>query len=145
MLESKPRALCLCSNCTMLQFHAYVHGAHPSGSSVPAPLPITFELAACRLESLDRMFLEPDGSFVWVGTAADGGAWQVDGNLIDRGDTLAHVELKGTCPEDRFGDILRCLGWPEFPLLFQLVRQGIHLDEAAFRAWAASDARASYG
>jgi hypothetical protein len=61
------------------------------------PLPVTFELAAERLEAFPRMHLEPDGSFVWVSASNAAVAWQVDGNLYDRGDRLNHVEIKGTC------------------------------------------------
>lgn len=68
----------------------------------PLPLSVSFDTACERLSPLERMFLEPDGSFVWTGEA-DGQCWQVDGNLIDQGPSLAYVELQGYCPEDRFG------------------------------------------
>jgi hypothetical protein len=29
------------------------------------------------------------------------------------------------------------LGWPQTPLVFQLVREAVFLDEAEFRRWAA--------
>ena len=84
------------------------------------------------------MFIEPDGSFVWRGTTLAGEAWQVDGNLIDRGDVLAYVELKGCCPVERLDEILRALGWPESPLAFQLTQRGVTLEEAEFRRLAAT-------
>ncbi len=83
------------------------------------------------------MFVEPDGSFVWV---ADHGepAWQVDGLLFDRAGQLVYVELKGSCPAERWDLLLGSLGWPTVPLVFQLVREAIFLDEASFRAWASN-------
>jgi hypothetical protein len=84
------------------------------------------------------MFIEPDGSFVWAQAESDGTAWQVDGNLIDQGPSLAHVELSGSCPWEALDQILRALRWPECKLLFQLPRRGQFLDEKTFRAQAAS-------
>lgn len=74
------------------------------------PLTVTFEQAAERLEAFPRLHLEPDGSFVWVSPSDAAVAWQVDGNLYDRGDRLNHVEIKGTCLADellRWLDALR--------------------------------------
>ena len=88
-----------------------------------------------------RLFIEPDGSFVWTGEEA-GQSWQVDGNLIDRGDFLAYVELKGRCPEEQFDELLTASGWPQSPLEFQLPRRGVTLNEAEFRALATCDAGA---
>jgi hypothetical protein len=84
------------------------------------------------------MFIEPDGSFLWRGATLAGEAWQVDGNLIDRGDVLAYVELKGCCPGERLDEILRTLGWPESQLTFQLTQRGVTLEEAEFRRLAAT-------
>jgi hypothetical protein len=99
----------------------------------------TFEEALGRLETLERNFCEPDGSFVWVSAqAAD--AWQVDGNLYDRDGKLIFVDLKGTCPQEEFDRLLACLGWPETPLMFQLVREAVWLAEPEFRRWAQASA-----
>jgi len=103
---------------------------------------LTFDAALAALEKLDRLFIEPDGSFVWAGVAGDGRAWQVDGNLIDRGDCLAYVELKGRCPEEQFNQVLMALGWPEVPLVFELTRRGVVVDEEEFRRLAVSHAGA---
>jgi hypothetical protein len=119
----------------MLTFQVSIHGsAHASGSA----LSVTFDQALADLERLDRLFIEPDGSFVWAGATADGEAWQVDGNLIDRGDCLAYVELKGNCPEPQLDSLLLALGWPEAKLTFQLQKRGMFLDESEFRRLAAS-------
>ena len=98
----------------------------------------TFEIACERLAALERMFCEPDGSFVW--TSAQGEpAWQVDGNLYDHQGLLQFVDLSGTCPAEHFDRLLAALGWPETPLVFQLTREGVLLDEAEFRRQASGD------
>ena len=53
--------------------------------------------------------------------------------MLDRGDCLAYVELKGTCPEEQLNRVLSALGWPEEGLAFQLQQRGVFLDEAEFR------------
>jgi hypothetical protein len=114
----------------MLTFQVLVHGSsQPSGGA----LPVSFDQALAALERLDRLFIEPDGSFVWAGMTAEGEAWQVDGNLIDRGECLAYVELKGVCPVAQFDSLLPALGWPQFGLAFQLQKRGVFLNEAEFR------------
>jgi len=111
----------------MLVFHVSIHGL------ATAALEVTFDAALDSLRRLQRMFIEPDGSLVWTGQTPAGERWQVDGNLIDRGDVLAYVELKGSCPEEQFDEILRALGWPQSELSFQLSRRGITALEAEFR------------
>jgi len=91
----------------------------------------SFEEAAATLSALPRLFFEPDGSFVWVSTVES--PWQVEGWLYDRDGRLLYVELKGTCPRAAFDDLLRAFGWPGTPLVFQLVRQAVFLDEPEFR------------
>ncbi len=100
----------------------------------------TFEVARDRLGKLERMFCEPDGSFVWVSRQGEP-AWQIDGNLYDRGEQLLFVDLKGTCPAEEFDRLLKALGWPETRLLFQLTREAIFLDEAEFRRYASRTRR----
>jgi hypothetical protein len=124
----------------MLLFHISVRSGDSSGDERSLA---TFDEAVAGLEQLERMFIEPDGSFVWTGVAADGQAWQVDGNLIDRGDCLAYVELKGRCPEERFNQILSAVGWPRMPLVFELTRRGVVVDEQEFRRLAEGQAGAS--
>jgi len=118
----------------MLRFVANVHGVKPA-----AGLPVGFDHVVAEFAALPRMFIEPDGSFVWTGATDDGQPWQVDGNLIDRGDVLAYVELKGVCPVARFDELLRALGWPDLPLVFQLPRRGVFLEEGEFRRLAESE------
>jgi hypothetical protein len=118
----------------MLAFQITIFGSLDGG-----PLAVSFDATTASLAALPRMFIEPDGSFVWVGTRPEGELWQVDGNLIDRGEVLAYVELKGCCPVERFDEFLRALGWPEAPLAFQLPRRGIYLAEDEFRRLAATE------
>ncbi|HKD37971.1 MAG TPA: hypothetical protein VKB78_14260 [Pirellulales bacterium] len=99
------------------------------------PFGIAFEETVGRLNGLERMFTEPDGSFVWT-SPHDGPSWQVDGNLFDRGARLLFVDLKGNCPAEEFNRLLSAFGWPDSPLIFQLVREAVFLDETEFRRWA---------
>jgi hypothetical protein len=137
----------------MYAFHATIHARPPAaiagdpvrlnGASYPTlrvapdvlgafPFACTFEEAANGLVKLERMYCEPDGSFVWVSAQADE-SWQVDGNLYDRNERLLFVDVKGKCPASEFDRLLRCLGWPESPVMFQLVREAVLLAEADFR------------
>ena len=105
------------------------------------PLEVTWEAAAGRLEDLGQMIFEPDGSFVWSGVET-GDRWQVDGHLFEfqfAGEPLLHrVELHGHCPPGQFDQLLVCAGWPKTTLVFELVLDGVALDEANFRRWVAS-------
>jgi hypothetical protein len=109
---------------------------------------VSFEQAAAALERLERMFTEPDGSFVWNGVSpAAGGAsagagpmataWQLEGVLYDHGGRLVYIELKGDAPPEALDRLLAAFGWPQTTLAFHMMREGIALDEAAFRAWLA--------
>jgi hypothetical protein len=121
----------------MLKFHCSIHGSAPA-----APLAVSFDAALAELGLLPRLFIEPDGSFVWRGATAQGAEWQVDGNLVDRGHVLDYVELNGACPSERLDEILRMLGWPAASLTFQLSRLGVFLTEEEFRRQAATPAGA---
>lgn len=99
------------------------------------PFEITFEEAADKLAALPRMFVEPDGSFVWTGDD-ECGRWQVDGNLYDRAGRLLYVDLAGNCPQAQFDHLVAALGWPATPIAFHLRREGVWLAEPVFRGWA---------
>lgn len=122
----------------MLHFHVSIHGTDAAHFTCTA-LPASFDAVLTQLSLLPRLFIEPDGSFVWRGGDTEEGEWQVDGNLIDRGDVLAYVELSGCCSRERFDELLQAVGWPEQALAFQLPRRGVFLDEAEFRRQAESD------
>ncbi|MBX9789869.1 MAG: hypothetical protein K2Y37_13210 [Pirellulales bacterium] len=104
-------------------------------ASQALPFEVTFEEAADKLAALPRMFVEPDGSFVWTGDDKCG-RWQVDGNLYDRAGRLVYVDLAGNCPQTQFDQLLVPLGWPSMPIAFHLRREGVWLAEPVFRAWA---------
>jgi hypothetical protein len=137
----------------VLQFNVSLHAA-PAGSlpvrsieldgrvmqaiDVPAPtlaatqLDCSFEDAVARMEALERMFVEPDGSLLWVGEEARE-RWQVDGTIYDRAGHVQYVEVNGSCPEKQLDELLQALGWPEQQLVFDLRGQGLVLSEAEFR------------
>jgi len=127
----------------------YATAAVESGGRF-SPFDVSFDQVVERLGDLPGMFCEPDGSFVWV-AAGEGGEtvlpdskrendrWQLDGQLTDRNERLLSIELSGRCPPEAFDRLLSVLGWPEVPLLFQLMQEGVHLGEAEFRRWAAAE------
>ena len=117
------------------ELHANLH-ARPAGTAAEALTLFdrTFEEVSEALAALPRMFIEPDGSFVWV--SASEPAWQLDGVLYDGPDRLWYIELKGRCPETEFNLLLTALGWPQTQVAFQLVREAALFDEQAFRCHA---------
>lgn len=139
----------------MLSFHVSVHarsaevGDGPmvmiGGGSVRTlsvgpeaiglPYGVTFEQAGEALAKLERMFFEPDGSFVWTSMSGEP-RWQVDGNLFDRGGKLLFVDLKGSCPSEQFDRLLAAFGWPAIPVMFQVTQAAVFLGEPEFRRFA---------
>jgi len=111
----------------VLTFHAIVH-ADPPG----APFNVTFEDVSAALATFERLYIEPDGSFVWASSSGEP-AWQLDGVLYDRDGRLQHIDLKGACPAAALDRLLAVLGWPATRVQFELVREGETLDETAFR------------
>jgi hypothetical protein len=109
----------------LLHFHVIIQAASP-------PWSVTFDEAYGALEHVPGLFIEPDGSFFLVSRPGEP-LWQVEGNLFDRGPSLAHVEMKGSCPEERLDGLLQPLGWPQTALMFQMAREGTQLSEAEFR------------
>lgn len=96
----------------------------------------SFEAAAAALDKLDRMFIEPDGAFVWVSPDGADSPWQIDGNLYDKDQKLRFVDIKGRCPAAQFDQLLAAFGWPATEVMFQLTRQAVLLDEQQFRRYA---------
>ncbi len=96
----------------------------------------SFEQVAEELQKLPRMFLEPDGSFVWVGQE---NRWQIDGNLFDRDGKLVYVELKGKAGSEALRQIAECLGWPRQALVVQLVREARFVAMNEFLGMGGSD------
>lgn len=104
-------------------------------SALGQPFSVSFEEAAERLTRLELMDFEADGYFLWSGGAA-ADRWQVDGHLYDRAERLLMVSLKGSCPGEQFDQLLTAVGWPETPLMFELVQEDVYVDEAEFRRYA---------
>ena len=107
----------------------------------PDGFAVSFEQASAALDTLDRLYLVPDGSFVWTGetqidseSASPPRRWQLDGELYDRDGLLAYVVIKGNAPIEVLNQLLAALGCPPSRPTFQLVREGQTLDEARFRA-----------
>lgn len=109
----------------------------PTVAELYTPFPCTFETTAAILQRQQRVFFEPDGSFVW-GEGADAERWQIDGHLFDRAGKLLYVHLKGTCPAEVFDHLLKSVRWPATTVMFQLQQEGYVLDEPSFRRFAAS-------
>ncbi len=93
------------------------------------PLRCTFEEVAAALERLPRMYFEPDGSFVWV-SDDPALAWQLDGQLQDRGECLDHVEIKGTCSQAAFEMLLNLLRRGNDRLVIHQLPEDRFIDEA---------------
>lgn len=112
--------------------------------ALAAPLATGFDDALGRLATLERMYVEPDGAFVWT-SPAGGPWWQVDGNAFDREGRLLLVDLRGSCPAREFDRLLGACGWPVQPVMLQLVRPAVFLDEETFRRHAATRGAAGDG
>lgn len=113
-------------------------------AALSMPLAVAFDDAFARLGDLERMFAEPDGSFVWT-SPREGLSWQVDGNALERDGRVLLVDLKGACPESDFDRLLAAFGWPAQQFMVQLVRPAVFLDEATFRRHARCRAAAQDG
>lgn len=112
-----------------------LQGADGRPLTFHAFLPVTFEQALDALRALPRLDAEPDGFFVLAGGQGPT-HWRVSGHLFDFGDRLHRVELNGDCPAESFDALLACFGWPSMSFAFELVAEGVALDEPSFRVWA---------
>ncbi len=112
--------------------------------AVAEPMAIGFDDALARLDALPRMFVEPDGAFVWT-SPRESDRWQVDGNAFERSGRVLLVDLKGSCPAAAFDALMGSFGWPDQQLAVQLVRAGVFLDLDTFRRHATSRAMAGDG
>jgi len=128
--------------------HADAWGAWPM-LAVPRdllamPMAIGFDEALERLSRLERMYAEPDGSFVWT-SPREGLWWQVDGNACERDGRVLLVDMKGSCPPAEFDRLLEVWGWPAESVMMHLVRPAVFLSEATFRRHAAARGDAGGG
>lgn len=72
---------------TSRPFHVHLYG--PDGGAMTS----RFDDVAAALATADRLYFEPDGSFVWAGPD-----WQIDGMIYDRDCVLQYADIKGHCP-----------------------------------------------
>jgi hypothetical protein len=108
---------------------------------------ISFEECYDQLERLPRMFIEPDGSFVWpidsnnnakandIESSHPQSQW--DGQLFDRNGKLLYLDAVGSGPRESFEEILKILGWPATPVMIQLSREAVFLELDEFYRYAA--------
>lgn len=123
-------------------------GEHGGPPPFTAPLPVGFEEMQRQLLELPRSDCEPDGFFLLTGGKQDDPAnpfWRLNGHMheaaMPTGENPMHrVELNGDCSQEIFDAVLRTMGWPATPLAFELVQEGVTLEERAFREWAAAKA-----
>lgn len=96
------------------------------------PMLLSFDTVLERLEQLPRLYIEPDGSFIWIGPQGPD-QWKFDGQLHDSTGGLMTMELKvsGTAPD--LDALLGCLEWPERSYVFQLVHEGVYLEDEQVR------------
>lgn len=102
----------------------------PAGGDLAAPWALSFEEALDALARLERLYVEPDGSFVWRPEVAQ----QVDGQLSDRAGRLILVELHGRCSGANIDRLAATLNPTHEPLAVQLIREGVYLPWHAWRS-----------
>lgn len=83
----------------MNEFHVYLYGQEQQ------PLESSFEAAQLRLEQLDSLYFEPDGSFAW--NLPD--RHQLFGMLYDDGDRIRYCEIRGRCQLPDFQRLLAAI------------------------------------
>ena len=108
------------------------------------PLPIVFDDVLNQLNTLPRLYAEPDGSFVWT-SPQENIRWQVNGNLYERNDRVLFVELKGSCHASEFDQLLACFLQDEKACVVQLTRPAVFVTPEIFRAHAGARGQAGDG
>jgi hypothetical protein len=96
---------------------------------------VRFEEAAAMLAGYPGADVEADGFFVRTGHDR-GRRWQLQGHLYELCDRLWRLDLRGECPSRSLDEALAVVGWPQTPIVVQLVPQGVTVDEIDFRRWA---------
>ncbi len=69
---------------------------------------LSFELFCDAIASWPGMFVEPDGSLVWVIAQPPQGL-QLDGMIYDREGCIEYVELKGNCDPSHWHQLCQAL------------------------------------
>jgi hypothetical protein len=91
---------------------------------------LSYEELSDRLNRIDRLHLEPDGSFVWV-NAVDV-KQRINGQITDNGKRVMFIEMRGCCVRSGMEPIVRQLGWPEVAVSFQLQPEALLVDGEQF-------------
>jgi hypothetical protein len=110
-------------------FHLYLYGPDQPGLG-RASLPTSFEDAAQRLEQLEKLYFEPDGSFVWSFPKGE----QVFGMLYDSAGKLQYVELQGKTSLQTFRDIVDAIACGDRNLTTVTLPSGQVQDLQSFEA-----------
>ena len=92
------------------------------------PLACTFDDAYAKLAELDKLFIEPDGAFLWTGWDRSldppNELWRLDGCLYDSGPRLQYVELKGHSGAEPWARFLAALNANDDNTMIQFVESG---------------------
>jgi len=126
VVHAAPERMLTCSEVT-LGGHSLEALSLPT-SWLSRPLAVSFDEVLSRLEQLPRLYIEPDGSFIWIGPTGPA-EWKIDGQLHDSASGLMTIELKVEGDSPDLCAIFHCLDWPAESLVFQLVREGIYVDD----------------
>ena len=95
----------------------------------------SFESVAERISEIERMYFEPDGSFLWAGEV-EKRHWRLEGFLYDDGHRLQRCELRGRCPRENWQLLLDCLSGQHDRLVAFDNRRNVYLPlEAVARMW----------
>ena len=91
-----------------------------------------YDTLQSKLSEVARLYIEPDGSFVWV--SSEDASRRISGQITDDGERVLYLELRGKC---RWNDlstvVLKKLDWPETSLAFQLLPESLLVEEQQFR------------
>lgn len=104
----------------------------PAREHFAALFDVTWEQVSAALAALPSLDIEPDGAFSWRVPAALGRG-TLDGQLFEHRERLWRLEVKGALGRRSLDALLAAVGWPEVPVMLQLVQHGMVLDEATFR------------
>ena len=107
----------------------------PGGLSRDDLFDVGCDAVMAGLARMPRADAEPDGFFVLTGHADDRD-WRLCGQIHELDERIWRVDLRGECPFATLEEILRMLGWPQMPVVFELVQLGLKLGEDDFRRWA---------
>lgn len=114
-----------------------VDSQSPALASQSFTLP--YEAYAEKLSGIPRLFLEPDGSFVWV--LSEDASRRISGQITDDGQRVLYLELRGRCLWD---DLLAVLGPLDtdasgLDFAFQLLPEAFLVKEETFRELVCGD------